>query len=165
MTYLVDSSCFMTASRVSYPFDIAKSFWSKLTELAIGNMFRSIDKVETEIKANDDDLTKWCAASLPQDFFITTETEAVYEKYAVLANWAQGLGKKQKAVDEFIDAEKADIYLVALSCTNPGEYVVVTEEKKSPESKKTIKLPDVCEPFGIRCINFIKLLRELQVTF
>lgn len=52
MTYLVDSSCFMTASQTSYPFDIAESFWNKIAELAQNHAFYSIDKVEDEINAN-----------------------------------------------------------------------------------------------------------------
>ncbi len=46
MTYLVDSNCFMTASQTSYPFDIAKSFWKKIAELANRHSFYSIDKVQ-----------------------------------------------------------------------------------------------------------------------
>lgn len=89
MIYLVDSSCFMTASRISYPIDIAVSFWSKIAELAQSHAFYSIDKVEKEIKINDDDLSAWCSENLPKDFFISTETDEVYKKYAELANWAQ----------------------------------------------------------------------------
>ena len=47
----------------------------------------------------------------------------------------------------------------------PVEYIVVTEETSAPFSKKNIKLPDVCNSFGIKCINFISMLRELKVTF
>ena len=48
MTYLIDSSCFMTASRIMYPFDIAQSFWNKISELAQNHVFSSIDKVKNE---------------------------------------------------------------------------------------------------------------------
>ena len=78
----------MTASRVTYPIDIAVSFWNKISELAQSGAFYSIDKVENEIKINDDMLSSWCSENLPKDFFISTETEEVYKKYAELANWA-----------------------------------------------------------------------------
>ena len=165
MIYLVDSSCFMTASRVSYPIDIAVSFWSKIAELAQSHAFYSIDKVEKEIKINDDDLSAWCSENLPKDFFISTETDEVYKKYAELANWAQSKGINQSGVDKFIDAEKADIYFVAFTSLEPEQYTVVTEEKSAVNSKKDIKLPDACTAFGVRSINFMQMLRELKVQF
>ena len=73
MIYLVDSSCFMTASRVTYPIDIAVSFWNKISE--------------------------------------------------------------------------------------------VTEEVSAVNSKKDIKLPDACNAFGVRSINFMQMRRELKVQF
>ena len=44
MIYLVDSSCFMTASQTTYPFDVAESFWIKIAELAQNHEFYSIDR-------------------------------------------------------------------------------------------------------------------------
>lgn len=169
MMYLVDSSCFMTASRIAYPFDIAQSFWKKIAELAQNRAFGSIDKVENEINDNDDALSKWCKNNLPDDFFISTETEAVYEKYSELVQWAENKMRtddlKQTGFEKFIDASKADIYFVALASLNPAEYTVVTEERSAIGAKKDIKLPDACSAFGIRCINFVQMLRELKVTF
>lgn len=165
MTYLVDSSCFMTASQTSYPFDIAESFWNKIAELAQNHAFYSIDKVEDEINANLDDLSNWCEANLPEDFFIPTETDEVYKKYGELVNWAQSKGIKQSGVDKFIDASKADIFFVAFCSLSISDYTVVTEEVPAPQSLKDIKLPDACAAHNIRCIKFIDMLRELKVRF
>lgn len=165
MTYLVDSSCFMTASQTAYPFDIAESFWNKIAELAQAHAFYSIDKVEDEIKANLDELSNWCDENLPDDFFISTETDDVYEKYGELVNWAQSKGIRQAGVDKFIDDTKADIFFVALCSFHTDDYTVVTEETPAPQSLKDIKLPDACSAYNIRCIKFIDMLRELKVKF
>lgn len=169
MIYLVDSSCFMTATQTTYPFDIAESFWNKIAELANNHNFYSIDRVQTEINENIDDLAKWCDENLPDDFFISTETPEVYEKFAELVNWAQEkvINKelKQNGFDKFIAADKADIYLVALTSLDPEKYTVVTEEKSSPFAKNDIKLPDACKAHSVKCINFVTMLRELKVKF
>ena len=68
MIYLVDSSCFMTASRVSYPIDIAISFWDKIAQLAQSHAFYSIDKVNDEISLHDDALLQWCKDNLPKSW-------------------------------------------------------------------------------------------------
>ncbi len=165
MIYLVDSSCFMEASRVSYPFDIAVSFWDKIARLAQNHAFYSIDKVKDEIAQNDDALARWCRENLPDDFFFSTETKEVYEKYAELVNWAQAKGIKQSGVDKFIDETKADIYFVAFASLFPNDYTVVTQEVSAINAIKDIKLPDACSAFGIRSMNFMQMLRELKVQF
>lgn len=165
MIYLVDSSCLMTASQTTYPFDIAESFWNKIAELAQNHEFYSIDKVEDEIKINLDQLSKWCNDNLPDDFFISTETDDVYDKFNELVNWAQKKEIRQAGIDKFIDANKADIYFVAFASLKPNEYTVVTEETSALSSKRDIKLPDACSAFNIRCINFMTMLRELKVKF
>lgn len=165
MTYLVDSSCFMTASQTSYPFDIAESFWIKMAELAQDHVFYSIDKVKNEIYTNLDELSNWCKENLPSDFFISTETEAVYERYGELVNWAQSKGIKQSGVNKFIDDTKADIFFIAFCSLSPHKYTVVTEEVPAPQSMRDIKLPDACAVYQIRCIKFVDMLRELKVKF
>ena len=136
-----------------------------MAELAQTHAFYSIDKVEDEIKTNEDDLSAWCSRNLPEDFFILTETEAVYKKYAELVNWAQNLGIKQRGVNKFIDGSKADIYFVAFASLSPDKYTVVTEETSAENAKRDIKLPDACKAFGVRSINFMQMLRELRVQF
>lgn len=169
MIYLIDSSCFMTASQTSYPFDIAESFWNKISELANNHIFYSIDRVQNEINENLDELADWCKNSLPEDFFISTETSEVYERFAELVNWAQNKVSRselyQSGCDKFIAADKADIYLVAFASLNPENYTVVTEEVPAPFSKKDIKLPDACKAHNVKCINFVSMLRELKVKF
>ena len=71
----------------------------------------------------------------------------------------------QSGVDKFINAEKADIYFVAFASLHPEQYTVVTEEKSAINSLSDIKLPDACNAFNVRCINFIQMLRELGVSF
>lgn len=150
MIYLIDSSCLMTASQTTYPFDVAISFWNKISSLAKQHRFYSIDKVQKEINENIDELSKWCKNTLPQDFFIMTDTNKVYIKYGELVNWASKKVKnkeiKQTAFDKFTANDKADIFLISFALSNPL-YTIVTEEISAPYSKKDIKLPDACSAF------------------
>ena len=168
MIYLVDSNCFMDASRFHYPFDIAESFWKKLSEAANNHLFYSIDKVHDEIFENEDALSNWCSDNLPEDFFISTNTTQIWTQYGKLVNWATEKiqkGLKESGLKKFINETKADIFFVALASLDPDKYTVVTDEISAVSSKKDIKLPDACSAFNIRSINFIEMLRELQIKF
>lgn len=68
----MDSNFFIQAHRVSYPLDVAHSFWNKVKQLADSGIIISIDKVKEEIFDNHDMLSEWCDANLPDDFFKDT---------------------------------------------------------------------------------------------
>jgi hypothetical protein len=57
--YVVDSNFFIQAHRVSYPLDVAFSFWNKVKQLANDGKIISIDKVKQEIYQNEDALKQW----------------------------------------------------------------------------------------------------------
>ena len=54
--YVLDSNFFIQAHRVSYPLDIAFSFWNKVKQLADEGRIISIDKVKNELYDKNDAL-------------------------------------------------------------------------------------------------------------
>ena len=50
---------------------------------------------------------------------------------------------------------------------NPKEAdaVLVTNEVSAPDAKARVPLPNLCAEFGVRYINTVELLRELNVRF
>jgi len=161
--YVVDSNFFIQAHRALYPLDIALGFWDKVKRFADSGVIESIDKVKNEIYKNEDNIKVWCVNHLPSDFFKSTET--LINEYTQLAQWAVDPRHqfKQTAIDEFLDADEADAWLIAYAMKN--NLTVITYEVSAPGSKKKIKIPDVCINFGVRYINTIEMFRELNETF
>ena len=164
--YIVDSNFFIQAHRAYYPLDVVPSFWQKVSDLANRQIIKSIDKVKTEIYDNsshEDELKIWCKTNLPEDFFLNTED--VIENYSKIALWADSMRTHyhQSAIREFLQADLADPWLVAyaMDC----DCVLVTYEKSEPNRKSKIKIPEVCSNFGVRYINTIEMLRELNENF
>lgn len=60
-------------------------------------------------------------------------------------------------------AMAADGWVAAYAKVNGG--VVVTHEKRSPEAKRRVPLPDLCDHFQIPCKDTFEMLRELGVAF
>ena len=67
---------------------------------------------------------------------------------------------KRSAIQEFLATDLPDPWLVAHAKAN--NYTIVTYEKSEPNRKSRIKIPEVCNQFGVRYINTVDLLRELN---
>lgn len=164
--YIVDSNFFIQAHRAYYPLDVVQSFWVKVNSLALNGKIRSIDKVKKEIfdnSSHEDKLKEWCENNLPNDFFFNTDS--VLNNYILIVNWINSMNHHytDRAIQEFLETDLADPWLIAFAMTN--DYTIVTYEKSEPNRKNRIKIPEVCVQFNVKYINTIEMLRELNENF
>ena len=163
-TYLVDSDVFITAKNLFYAFDICPGFWKSVVHHHRAGRVFSIDRVRSELLAGHktEDLVRWVRNDVPKSFFIQVDTDAVVSAYMDIMMWVQrhpsyfDLAKAKFATG-------ADGWLVAYTRVHGG--TVVTNEQSAPESRKEVKLPDVCDQFGVRRDNMFDMLRALNVQF
>lgn len=158
MAYLVDANVFMQAKNLHYGFDFCPAFWDWLIrENGTGSVF-SIEKVGDEIRAGNDDLSAWAAAR-DSRFFIKPDLP-VTTALANVSNWVASGRYEQMAVNAFLQV--ADYYLVAHALAHG--HTVVTHEK--PEnSKRKVKIPNVCIGLGIKCMTPFEMLRVERAKF
>lgn len=164
--YIVDSNFFIQAHRSIYPLDVVQSFWLKVNDLSQNGTIVSIDKVKKEIYDNsshEDELKLWCSSNLPNDFFINTDT--VLQNYIRIVSWTNAMSHHYtpSAIQEFLETDLADPWLVAFAMSN--NWTIVTQEKSQPDRKNRIKIPEVCNQFNVRYINTIEMFRELNENF
>ena len=161
--YVVDSNFFIQAHRIIYPLDVAISFWNKVALLAQNGQIVSIDKVKNELYQNDDELKSWCENNLPENFF-KDSTELIPE-YSQVVTWAMSKNKHylQKALEEFLDADEADAWLVAYGLKY--NCPITTYEKSQPEKKRKIKIPEPCNSLGVSYMDTIEMFRQLGIQF
>ena len=163
-TYLVDSDVFITAKNLYYSFDICPGFWkSVLHHHRKGRVF-SVDRVRNELLAGrrTEDLVRWVREQVPEGFFLQADTDAVVRAYTEIMMWVQRhTGYFDYAKAKF--ATGADGWLVAYAQVHGA--TVVTNEQSAPESRREIKLPDVCDQFRVRQDDIFDLLRSLNVHF
>jgi len=163
--YIVDTNFFIEAHRVNYPIDIAQSYWKKVKQLASQKKIISIDKVKNEIFKNNDKLKEWCTHNLPSDFFKSSKENL--DEYRIISSWAISKSNLYlpQALNEFLDADEADEFVVAFELAEKSNRIVVTQEKSEPNRKNKIKIPDVCISMDIQYCNTIEMLRQLNETF
>lgn len=162
--YVIDSNFFIQAHRVYYPLDVAYSFWQKVKQLADDGKIISIDKVRDEIFNHNDELEAWCKENLPDNFF--KDSTSVIEEYGKVTAWAISRSDHflTKALNEFLDADEADAFIVAFALSDSNN-VVVTQEISEPFRKNKVKIPDACSALDVKFINVMEMFRQLKETF
>jgi predicted nucleic acid-binding protein len=164
--YLLDTNIFIQAHRATYPLDVVPSFWNKLKDLADEGIIISIDKVKKEIfdkSAHEDELREWCSQNLNPDFFL--DTASSINSYKDVINWAssQISHYRDSAIEEFLETDLADPWLVAYAKSN--NLAIVTYETSRPDRVKSIKIPEPCRHFNVEFMTLIDMFRELQTSF
>lgn len=162
--YILDADVLMQAAKTFYSFSLAPTFWDALIDWANCNIVISVDKVFQEIKEGreDDPLLEWSKEHFI-NYFETTQTSAVIQCYADLANWAENHATYQdKAKKEFMEDDNADAWVIAYAKSCQG--IVVTHELERNRTKK-IAIPNVCDAFDIPYCNVFKMLENLGFYF
>lgn len=163
-TYLIDSDVLITAKNRYYAFPICPGFWDSLLHAHGRGSLHSIDRVQQELLngSDDDDLVQWVGSAVPKEFFHTCGDSDVVNAFKEVMLWAQ-------RHRQFTDAAKAkfasgaDGWLVAFSRVK--KTIVVTNEQPAPDSKKEIKLPDVCDAFGVPYCDTFAMLQALCLSY
>lgn len=165
--FIVDTNFFIQSHRITYPLDVAVNFWHKVKRLFDEEKIASIDKVRDEIFKNDDELKKWIEQNLRSEFFKSTETQEVLIEYQKIVIWANSKSSHyvQNAINEFLQYENADAWLIAYGLSINKNCIIVTQEKSEPNRKSKIKIPEVCNDFKLPYKNIIEMFRELGETF
>jgi len=163
--FVIDSSVFIQAHRIHYPIDIAAGFWNKIRDLAHHRSIISIDKVKDELFDRNDALEEWCKSNLPEDFF--KDSSHVMSEYAKVTGWAVSRGGHylQNALNEFLDADEADAFIIAYCLADPENRVVVTQETSEPNRQNRVKIPDACNALNVSVVSTIEMFRRLGETF
>lgn len=86
---------------------------------------------------------------MPSDVAIQSEVRTILQNYRGLVEG----GKKKNSADPFV---------IALAKEN--QCTLVTEEKRNG-NKDTPKIPDICDVYDIKCIDFVAFSREEKLSF
>ncbi|MHB2149643.1 DUF4411 family protein [Calditrichota bacterium LG25] len=158
MPYLIDSNVFIQAKNLHYGFDFCPAFWDWLVESNRAQKVFSIEKVADELLAGNDQLSEW-TRERGSDFFLSPDS-SVINAFGQVSRWVLSQDYEPVAVNTFL--QTADYYLISHALAHG--FVVVTHEIPS-DSKKRIKIPNVCIGLGIRFMTPYEMLRVERARF
>ena len=111
-----------------------------------------------EITRTEDELAEWIKSSkIPiykVDGLVTECLKKIYDADPI----------HQYLVDNTKQRSLADPWVIA-HALKENSCVVTKEEKVNAPNTTRIKIPNVCDKMGIRCINDFKLVEELNIRF
>ncbi len=159
MAYLLDTNVFIQAKNSYYGFDICPAFWEWIDlKCADGDIY-SVNEVRDELVGGDDELAEWARAR-GAEFFLKQD-QAVAPSLAEVSRWVNTHPEyTPPAKYQFLGA--ADYSLVAYA--HAHGHVVVTHERPE-ESRKRVKIPNVCLGLGVEYTNIFAVLRRERARF
>jgi predicted nucleic acid-binding protein len=158
MAYLLDTNVFIQAKNLHYGLDFCPAFWDWLTRQNTAGLIFSIEKVGDEIASGADELSDWSKAR-GATFFLKPDA-AIVASLGAVSNWATNQAYEQVAISTFLQV--ADYFLIAHALAHG--YTVVSHEIPS-DSRRKIKIPNVCIGLGVKCMTPFEMLRLERARF
>jgi hypothetical protein len=149
--YILDTNVFINMQR-NYPLDVVGSLWAKIADNIDNGNVVSCGEVFDELSIGDDELIKW--AKSRKNAFLTSGADVqrlvrdILQKYPALVTGTR-------------KANSADPFVIALA--KQKECTLVSDEAWAGNGQP-VKIPNVCEAYGVRLIKFVDFLREVKIS-
>ncbi len=159
--YLLDTNFWITASNY-YPEDVFPSFWQEIQNLLGSGLIVLHETVFEEIKRQRDTVTEWLEGV--SNLEVLRASERTLYKYIEMCEWVEKPEQRyyKHAIDEFKDNSRADAWICAEAAVS--DLVLVTNETKKMSPSK-VKIPNVCEAFGVAYISNLDFMRAMAFRF
>ena len=148
--YVFDANVFINMQR-HHPIDVFKTLWLQITELIETGIIISSEEVYDELNAGNDSLISW--AKKHKSYFYPSDIEVQKTVREILHNYPDLLTGSKKA-------NGADPFVISLAKTK--SCVLVSDETRAGNGQP-VKIPNVCEQYGVRIIKFVEFLREAKI--
>ena len=134
------------------------SLWEAFDTMVTEGRITSTREVFNELESHGDDLATWCKENRQQVFITPSSEELEFVKAIFEVRHFQAMIRKKERLQ---GGSVADPFVVARAkCLENG--CVVTTEKYSPNA---VKIPNVCECFGVDCTNLEEFMEREEWRF
>ena len=149
--YVLDTNVFINMQR-HHPLDVFGSLWTKMADIIDDGIVISCGEVLDEISIGNDELIKW--AKLRDGAFLMSGADVQRIVREILQKYPDLVTGTRKA-------NNADPFVIALA--KQKGYTLVSDETWTGNGQP-VKIPNVCEVYGVRLIKFVDFLREVKIS-
>lgn len=155
MIYVFDSDVLINLFRNYYP-RIFPSLWQKFEGYVDTGQIISVREVLNEISGRSDPLSTW-AKTKTTIFHQPTTDEMAFIAQIFQVNHFQSLVRAEQRLS---GKPVADPFVIAKASTING--CVVTDEHNKPNAAR---IPNICDHFGVKCLNLEGFMDQEKWTF
>lgn len=161
MTYLLDANTLIEAKNRYYQMRFCPGYWTWLTRNKRDGRLASVESVGSELRRGTDELAQWAVQEA--DLFLPESDDETQTAFAEVAAYvaAQVGNMKAGALDEFLGG--ADPWLIAKA--RVLGHTIVTHERLDIVNRRKFLIPNVCQHYGVECINTFDMLNRLEARF
>lgn len=158
MTYLLDSNTLIEAKNRYYQMRFCPGYWTWLTRSKRNGQLASVESVGMELRRGTDELAQWAVQEA--DLFLPESDDETQTAFAEVAGHlaAQVGNMKAGALNEFLGG--ADPWLIAKA--RVLGHTIVTHERLDTGNRRKFLIPNVCQHYGVECINTFDMLNRLE---
>jgi hypothetical protein len=156
--YLLDANVMIRAHEDYYPINRIPQFWTWLVALGQNSIAKVPYEIYGEIAVSTGPLHDWLTdPDISKDMIFGQAVDPKLLNKVLEEGYAPDLN------DSEIEEIGQDPFLIAYALAKRGDTTVVTKEVSAKsKTRANRRIPDVCETFGIRCINDFEFYRELD---
>ena len=158
MKNFLDRNVLITANREYYGINICPRFWDWILENSVDGVVASVSSVAQKLQAGTDQLAQ--LSRTYQTTFFQQDNPNVSSSVLRNADWVESQSYTPKAIQWIVNSA----HHMLITHATAEEWVVVTHEKPS-NSRNKVKIPNVCEAFGIECWTPFEMLRREKARF
>ena len=166
MLYLLDANTLIDAKRDYYPIERVPEFWNWLIYQGQQGSIKIPIEVYEEFSdtkdkdGNKDSLATWAEKTEVKDALLFIE-EADQD---LVARITYG-GYVNNPTDDELDRIGRDPFLLSYALRDLEDRCIVTTEGSKPSRIGANRhIPDVCNDFGITCLNNFQLIQEMNFS-
>jgi len=152
--YCLDTNALIEPWNKYYTITRCPEYWGILDQLALDGRIFCTWEVKREIEKTDDALSEWTQAR--QHMFREETSKANTYLREILARFP-------RLIDSSKGRSMADPWVIAHAMADAA--IVVTKELPVPRTSEKIKIPTVCEAFGVEWMDDFAFIDEVGIRF
>ncbi len=156
MKYVFDSNSLINLFWHYYP-ERFPTLWEKFDALVSGGEIASVREVFNEIGSSEDSLASWAKEHKNVLFLESTVEELQFVGEIFQVQHFQAMVRKQERLK---GKHVADPFVIARAKISSA--CVITQEKNT---ENAVRIPNVCEHFGIPCMNLEGFMEKENWVF
>ncbi|MCX6152781.1 MAG: DUF4411 family protein [Candidatus Kapabacteria bacterium] len=156
--YCLDTNFFVQGWNKYYSPIFCSGYWEIIDEFGKEGIIFIPEMVKKEINKVDDTLKEW----LKNKEYLIKDIDSNVQRH--LKEIYAYNESHIRLVDNTKNRSQADPWVIAHAMSEHATVVTKEEKIATPNSTK-IKIPNVCENMGVRCIDDFEFIKEVKLLF